>query len=170
MRQLKTRIGYFLHLYFLKLKSKARSMFNRADSQRKCYICGNTFNHFTKYRGGLDNFPVAAELQAVGSDIDNFGCPYCHCSDRERHLFMYFDKLDFWSKFKNAEVIHFAPETHLSKKIEACSPARYIQADLYPPNDSIQKIDLRHVPFETKTCADLQPCFRAHPRIPAGPK
>src|SRR5690348_6053886 len=74
------------------------TLVNKSGSKRKCYICQHTFNHFTPYRGGWKNIPkFRILLQTVGSDVDNFYCIYCGSSDRERHLFMFFDKLKLWN-------------------------------------------------------------------------
>jgi len=123
------------------------------EIKKECYICGHTFIKFSKYGGGYKNVPVwRKKLEIVGSDIDNFGCPYCGSHDRERHLFMYFDKLNIWSKMKNSEILHLAPEKNLSKKIEQqCNTLRYIKADLYPSNNTIKKIDITNIPFKDKS-------------------
>jgi predicted SAM-dependent methyltransferase len=64
---------------------------------------------------------------------------------------MFFDKLELWSEFRNAEIIHFAPEKNLSTKIEQCLPLNYIRADLYPSGNNIRKIDLTRIPFKDES-------------------
>ncbi|MBQ4819232.1 methyltransferase domain-containing protein [Aquimarina sp. MMG016] len=64
---------------------------------------------------------------------------------------MFFDELNLWSLITNNEVIHFAPEKNLSPKIEEYSPSKYVKGDLYPANDTIQKIDLTNIPYEDET-------------------
>ena len=76
--------------------------------------------------------PFLLKLGVVGSDVINFGCPFCHSSDRERHLFLYFDRLRLWDGVRDAAVLHFAPEPHLSWRIKSCGPRQYVTADLYP--------------------------------------
>lgn len=121
---------------------------HRIGRKRKCYVCGKTFGRFTKYKGGSEFFPEwITRLQMVGSDVNNFGCPYCGSFDRERHLFMYFDKLNLWELVKNRHVLHFAPEVHLSKRIEKEGPASYVKADLFPANETIRKEDATHISF-----------------------
>jgi SAM-dependent methyltransferase len=87
------------------------------------------------------------KLDAVGSDFDNFGCMYCGCHDRERHLFMFFDKLALWGNMKNGKILHFAPEEHLAIKIGEQAPLEYVKADLYPASPDIRKIDATAIPF-----------------------
>jgi len=88
----------------------------------------------------------------VGSDVENFRCPFCLSNDRERHLFLYFDRLDLWSAFKDARIIHFAPERNLSVKIMSCQPRKYVKADLFPADllrdrVDIERIDVTHINY-----------------------
>ena len=84
----------------------------------------------------------------VGSDVDNFCCMYCGAHDRERHLFMYFDRLNLWSKMEDARILHFAPEYHLSHKISGQSPMQFIKADLHPGSEDVMEIDATHIPYD----------------------
>lgn len=125
---------------------------HRIGNKRKCYVCGKTFGRFTKYKGGSEYFPEWMDrLQMVGSDVNNFGCPYCGSFDRERHLFMYFDKLNLWDLVRNRNVLHFAPEAHLSKRIEKEKPALYVKADLFPANQTVRKEDATNISFPDET-------------------
>ena len=124
----------------------------RMGSRKKCYVCGKTLGHFTTFKGGLAYFPEwIVKLDIIGSDVDNFGCPHCNSFDRERHLFMYFDKLNLWSVMKSGHILHFAPEPHLSRKMAEQQPAQYIKGDLFPANDSIRKIDATAIDLPTST-------------------
>jgi SAM-dependent methyltransferase len=130
-----------------------RKTLNGMGEKRKCYVCKRTFHHFTKFRGGKKKFSgFLNSLQMVGSDLDNFGCMYCNSHDRERHLFMFFDKLILWEKFKNSKIIHIAPESNLRKKIEDQSPNYYVLGDLNPDEDNkIIKIDITDIQFNDNT-------------------
>lgn len=132
-----------------RIVNKILSFLNSFGNQKQCYICKKRFHSFTKFNGGYKKLPLwNQKLNIVGSDIDNFGCRYCGSHDRERHLFMFFDKLDMWTKFKNAKVLHFAPEKNLADKIVSLNPEDYVKADLFPANESIVKIDLQDIHFE----------------------
>ncbi len=109
--------------------------------KKQCYICGKTFLKFKPYKNGIYP-PFIKELEVIGSDPFNFGCYYCGAHDRERHLFMYFDKLKFWELFKGKKILHFAPEKHLIIKLKDIVKTNYIQADLNPQNNEIYKIDI----------------------------
>jgi len=149
IKLIKNVLRFFLKKPYVQLKKT----FNSIGKKRKCYVCQRTFNHFTKFRGGLKNFSeFLRSLQMVGSDLDNFGCMYCNSNDRERHLFMFFDKLQLWEKLKNSKIIHIAPEANLRKKIEDQLPDYYITGDLYPDEDkNIIKIDITKIQFDDNT-------------------
>ncbi|QOI97856.1 MAG: methyltransferase domain-containing protein [Flammeovirgaceae bacterium] len=145
----------FIKLVYVRYRKPILAVYqtlHRFGKSRKCYVCGETFGRFTRYKGGSAFFPEwISMLQMVGSDVDNFGCPYCNSFDRERHLFMYFDNLNLWLQIKNCNVLHFAPEAHLSKRIEREGPAMYIKADLFPANESISKEDATDISFSDNT-------------------
>ncbi len=131
---------------------KIKLIFNKIGKKRKCYVCGNTFNYFSKYGGGTKNIPeFHKRLNIVGSDIDNFGCPYCSSHDRERHIFMFFDAIELWTKIPNSQILHFAPERNLPKKIESLNPLKYIKADYNPKQENIEKIDATDIIFNNET-------------------
>jgi SAM-dependent methyltransferase len=121
---------------------------NGIGRKKQCYICNRTFNHFTKFRGGSKRrSEFLKRLDIVGSDRNNFGCMYCGSHDRERHLFMYFDKLNMWQKMKGAKILYFAPEKRLWAKISEQSPLECITADLHPKTEEVKKIDATKIPF-----------------------
>ncbi len=119
---------------------------NKLGSRRTCNICNNSFSNFIPYRDGSKQSGFIKDLRIIGSDIENFSCPYCFSHDRERHLFMYINNLSMWDNLKN-KTLHFAPETQLSKKIKSLSPIEYIKADLYPTEDDIKIIDITNIDY-----------------------
>lgn len=121
---------------------------NRLIKIKQCNVCGESFGMFASYRGGkkgLNQFLL--KLEIIGSDLDNFGCFYCGCHDRVRHLFIFFDRLSFWEKFPNSTILHFAPEKHLQEKIEKLNPEKYVKADLFPIGPDFEKIDATEIPY-----------------------
>jgi SAM-dependent methyltransferase len=129
---------------------------NKKKKIKKCYICGEQFEKFYKYHINKGNDRIISYYLPVGSDTENFGCYYCKCNDRERHLFMYFDKLSFWDKFRDTKILHFAPESHISQKIKQLLPSEYIKCDLFPREDwrgiDITKIDFDDNYFDFLIC------------------
>lgn len=135
--------------------------FNALGSKHECYICKGKFRSFYPYRNGrIKRSEFMRQMNVVGSDTINFGCPYCHANDRERHLFLYFDRLKLWERFGGAHILHFAPERNLSKRIKECLPAQYVQADYYPEdlygkNPEIQRVDATNIQFDDTTFEGL---------------
>lgn len=163
---MKTLIKKSLRFFLIKPIKKIQSILNKSGKRRECYVCGNTFNYFSKYSGGTKNKPeFRTKLDIVGSDIDNFGCPFCSAHDRERHLYMFFDKIKLWEKLPNYHILHFAPERNLSQKINLLNPIEYIQGDLYPKLESVRKINATDIPYNIDTF-DLVICNHVLEHIP----
>ncbi len=140
---------------------------NKLGRDKKCNICKNTFYQFSKYDGGKEKHVSAfvKKLAMIDSDFDNFYCMYCDSFDRERHLFLFFDALKMWELFKEAEVIHFAPEKNLSEKIRTISPKKYITADLDVYEDNMEKIDITKIPYAENTF-DILLCNHVLEHVP----
>jgi len=90
-------------------------------------------------------------LGMVGSDLDHFACPRCGCSDRDRHLKLYLERLELAARFTSARVLHFAPEPWLRNWITTHSPRHYVAADLYPAAPDIQRMAMESIPFDDGT-------------------
>jgi len=86
-------------------------------------------------------------LDFVGSDVNNFSCPWCYSHDRERHLFLFMRAAGLFSFITGKRVLHFAPEMHLSRLIEAAGPEVLILGDLHPWSSGMLKIDLLELPY-----------------------
>jgi glycosyltransferase involved in cell wall biosynthesis len=111
----------------------------------QCRICNKLVDKFLPYSvvmpKSMDKYDI------IGSDIKNFSCPHCYSHDRERHLVMYFDKLNIWDVIRNKKVLHIAPEMQLKQIIKQVGPEEYIQGDLYPMDESITKVDITNISF-----------------------
>ena len=141
----------FFMFFIKKPYKKIQLLLNKLGKKRQCYVCKNTFNNFLPYKNGsksLHEFVI--KLNIVGSDVENFSCIHCGSSDRERHLFMFFDKLSLWDKLHGSKILHFAPETHLIKKIETCNPKEYILGNIVADEKKIKKIDVTKILFNNE--------------------
>ena len=118
-----------------------------SGKKHKCYICGQTFRRFRPFRNAMRS-TFLNKLRMVGSDISKHECPVCHCNDRERHLAMYFDKLELWNKITNGDILHFAPEKSISNLIKKKHPSSYVKADLFPGEPDIIRVDATKIPFD----------------------
>ncbi|SJM90645.1 class I SAM-dependent methyltransferase [Crenothrix polyspora] len=125
---------------------------NKTEVKKYCCICHSNVSEFSCYRGGWKAQPILMSiLDIVGSDVDNFSCPLCGSHDRERHLYLYLEKLEIVNKLAGAKILHFAPEKRLSKIINEFKPLNYVKADLFPTELDIEKIDMTNIPYESET-------------------
>lgn len=147
---------------------------NRGPKNHHCYVCKADLREFVPYRDGSAGIPpFIRELDLIGSDVDHFNCPLCKCHDRERHLFMFFDRLSLWPK-SDAHVLHIAPEKRLAQIFLGRPLAEYIRGDLFPTSPEFQRVDitgmdfpdnhfdmvlcnhvLEHVPDDTRAISEL---------------
>ena len=117
-------------------------------AQRQCVICNSRVQRFMPYRNGWKDVPpLIRELDVIGSDVAAFYCPKCKCHDRERHLFLYLTASQFLDKIPGSTILHIAPEIHIAKLLASKNPATYIQGDLHPINDRIQKVNIEQTNF-----------------------
>ena len=123
---------------------------NGLGNSRQCYVCKRTFRRFTKHRGGkAKQTQYKKLLQMVGSDLDNYRCMYCRSNDRERHLCMYFDKLNLWEHISGGNVLHIAPEIHFGDKVKDAQPKELVRGDITPdPSRDVIAVDVTRIQFE----------------------
>lgn len=113
-----------------------------------CIACNRPVLAFLPFGSGSKALsPLMKAAAVVGSDVDHFSCPKCWAHDRERHLLLYFAKLDFKSLIANSRVLHFAPEPAIKRFIESAVPAEYIRGDLFPVSADVQRVDLCKMSF-----------------------
>jgi len=154
-----------------KIKKELIQLINTMGCTKQCYICKKKFFRYYKFMGGTKNLSTwCKNIDMIGSDVDNFYCPYCHCYDRERHLVAFFDKLSLWPN-EATKVLHFSPEIVFCKKIESCHPSEYIKADLNPEQyiepgiKDVKKMNLMDIPFDANHF-DLVICNHVLEHVP----
>ncbi|MGG7151283.1 glycosyltransferase [Clostridium neonatale] len=123
-------------------------LFKTKVKHKKCIICGSQVERFLPYQYKLHKKDYANKYDVIGSDVENFSCPYCLSHDRERHLIMYFNRLNIWKYIINKTILHIAPEKNIQNIINNLTTKKYICGDLYPNNNSIEKIDITHIKYE----------------------
>ena len=115
--------------------------------QRHCVFCGNSVSGWIPFHyTNADLSPFLLKVGVTGSNLQRFFCPHCRSNDRERHLKLFFDRLQLWDCFKGA-VLHMAPEGVLAAEILKQHPSRYVTGDLNPHLPSVEKIDLEAIPY-----------------------
>jgi len=112
-----------------------------------CNYCNSQIDRMVPYRGGAaDQSEFIKMAKVVGSDLDNFGCPICGSTDRERHLKQYLTELKIFKKSK-MHVLHFAPEFKFLNFIKDLNPEIHVLADLYPNSPAVKSIDICNIPY-----------------------
>lgn len=112
-----------------------------------CCVCNQTINQWLPHPHLAERSPLMKMLDTVGSDPSVYLCPACHCTDRDRHLWLYMKAAGLQAQLQGAHILHLAPERHLEPLIEACQPAEYIRGDLHPTRPHHLRIDLQALPF-----------------------
>lgn len=137
------------NIYYYKLESLISEFESDLKKEYMCNVCGNKVQAFFPYKEG--KLQDGLLKQIIGSDVANFGCPVCGCSDRERHLFMYFEQLDLFNQMRKFKILHAAPEYNLFNKINSIEPLEYICGDIEPNKythiNNIRKIDLTRIDY-----------------------
>ncbi|MCL2718601.1 MAG: class I SAM-dependent methyltransferase [Lachnospiraceae bacterium] len=128
-------------------------MKSKLGSNHVCVLCEKEVDNFLPYEIDLQKALAFVEkYQTIGSDINNFSCPYCYSNDRERHLYLYLKALNIWDTINaQTSILHIAPERLLSILISKRNPLNYIKGDLYPENSSVQgviKVDITNPQFD----------------------
>lgn len=114
----------------------------------RCNVCDHRVRKFLPYGGGSKSAPALMRaIEFTGSDLDNFECPWCGATDRERHLLMYMQASGLLNSLASKEILHFAPEARIAKMITEQHPVRYIKADLHPHKPDIERIDILDIPY-----------------------
>ena len=122
-----------------------RKYYYRTGSSKRCVICSNTFRKFLPLEMYRSHFTSA--LEVIGSDVENFNCPFCGAIDRTRHLFLYFENLNLWRKMVNSRILHLAAEEELSKRIHRLNVKEYIKGDLKPMTSDTVKVDITAIQY-----------------------
>lgn len=139
---------------FMKISKIIAALASRYILPKKmyCVMCGKSCAFFLSYKRGNRSLPNLMRIvRLVGSDVDNYECPWCGCNDRERHLFMYMTRENIFENFSAKKVLHFAPEKLLVKKMDSFSPSLYVKSDLFPHSPDIMRVNVLNLPFKNES-------------------
>jgi SAM-dependent methyltransferase len=121
---------------------------NPVMAKYRCNVCDHKVWKFLPFGRGSKSVPAFVRaINLTGSDVDNFECPWCGASDRERHLLMYMRASGIFDSLAGKEILHFAPEKRIAGLVAAQNPRRHIQADLKPTRLDIERIDMQEIPY-----------------------
>lgn len=93
------------------------------------------------------DFNFLHSVNIVGSRLDKYLCPTCHCNDRDRHLWHYLTRTGLLQEPRTLRILHIAPEARLEPLICSLQPADYVCGDLFPKYSHHQKIDVEQLDF-----------------------
>ena len=117
---------------------------------RSCVFCNNKVDAWLPFKDcSASDFLL--RIATIGSNVKRFWCPHCSSIDRERHLHLFLERLRIMEPIRGGSVLHMAPEPRLRQFIMNFDLATYVQGDLFPPHESIQRIDMQKIPFPDET-------------------
>lgn len=147
-----------------KIKRKVFGVFKKC----KCPICGCRFDEYMDIGTSSD---VWKKYGSVGAGIRNAACPFCHSTDRERLVFLFFR--DYYFKIKKdskIKILHIAPETKLSKYIMSQPFVEYTAADKrcdgYSYPDYVRDIDIMDMRNVADDTYDVVVCNHVLEHVP----
>lgn len=115
----------------------------------QCPVCGCR-SRSLRWVGA--DVAVLRLLQVTGAGRRPAACRLCRSTDRERLIYLYL-KHESGLKERGAalEILHLAPEKHVSRLLISFSPKRYERGDLHAPgykyDNGVKEIDVTSLPY-----------------------
>ena len=116
----------------------------------QCPLCNYGCKQFLPI--GLD-YEVIKEKKIIGAGRRNAACPKCYSIDRERLIFLYFNKIlckDI--NLSNSKLLHIAPEKRLMDYFINLNIEEYVCGDLFAEGYNyprlVKKLDVTNLPFK----------------------
>jgi hypothetical protein len=97
-------------------------------------------------------------------NVDNYLCPVCRCSDRDRLIALYLNRLTN-ELAAGKRLLHFAPERSLSKYLRHTAPYDYRTADLKMKNVD-EKVDITRMATYNDNSLDCFICSHILEHVP----
>lgn len=125
------------------------------NGMKYCPVCGESVSEFSPLPEYYIQNMLRHRFKHIGrgemTSIDEYSCPNCGASDRERLYSFWIEREARLGRFNNSEkMLHFAPEQALSKKIKSMKIFReYKTADMAMPDVDYQ-VDITHLPFDSE--------------------
>ncbi|MDR3627556.1 MAG: methyltransferase domain-containing protein [Ignavibacteriaceae bacterium] len=117
--------------------------------EKYCCLCGSNVKSFLPWEAAKD-YPFIDLLKCIGSDIINFYCPNCRSTDRDRHLWLYLNKIGVFDALNSeTKIMHIAPEAPLISRLLK-KTSHIVAGDLFPEkyahvSYNVQKVDLTDI-------------------------
>ena len=112
-----------------------------------CVVCQQNVPAWAPHPMAAQRSQFTSLMQTVGSDVAVYGCPSCGCNDRDRHVWLYLNRLGIVAQLPGAAVLHIAPEAMLERQFLALGLGDYVRADLHPTRPEYERINIEKMPF-----------------------
>jgi len=119
---------------------------NGKMAQKYCALCESPVQSWLLQPASQD---LASMLQigSAGPTLDNALCPNCSCDDKERHLWLYMDKVNLLGDLDAKRILHIAPEAGIERKIRALAPLEYVVGDSSPKRPEHRALNAEKLDF-----------------------
>lgn len=140
----------------------ARVAASRNDSskaQKYCALCESPVQSWLPQPVGQSLMSILW-AGSIDSAFDNSLCPNCSCDDKERHLWLYMDKVNLLSDLGTKRILHIGPEAATELKIRSRLPLEYIAGDSAPDRPehqvlNVEKLDFPNGYFDLVLCNNV---------------
>lgn len=118
-----------------------------APQKKVCAICERTVAGWLPHAEINSDREFMKLVHSVGSTLEHHHCPHCYCNDRERHLWLYFDRAKTLANLSHKRVLHIAPEAGIEHRIRALKPLEYVCGDLMPKKPEHRTVNVEQLDF-----------------------
>lgn len=125
-------------------KIKTLTEIGKILGKHYCNLCGNTI-FMWKYIG--EEYNIFQRKEIIGASRRQGGCPICGSSDRTRYIYYIIKNYTDLLNNSKHNILHFAPEYMLEKKIREKHGDKYITADIISGKGDVIA-DITHLQFE----------------------
>lgn len=123
----------------------------------ECPVCTTKLDHFLPlpmyyFREMYEHQFIHSIFQAETLNIENYLCPVCKCSDRDRLYYLYVQRfLEGFDSLRKFRLLEIAPASELRKVLSQNEQIEYRCADLFMENvdDKVDITDMNIYPDES---------------------
>ena len=129
----------------------ARFVYARQFHKGTGFYCGLCKTHYRRFLPDGSKLPVISRLRIASAGYrPNCICPNCQSKDRDRLLYLFFNKRTDLFDGKLKKLLHFAPEPALKKLFQSQSYIQYRNADLNP-DLADEQMDITNIPVASNS-------------------
>ncbi|MBN3752833.1 glycosyltransferase [Paraburkholderia sp. Tr-20389] len=124
-----------------------RKAASTSPDEKFCALCETPVPGWIAHPQANSNREFMQHIGAVGSTLEHHLCPNCNCNDRERHLWLYFDRAGILKDIAQKRILHIAPEAGIERRLRALAPLEYVAGDLSPQKPDHRAINVERIGF-----------------------